>query len=106
MLAQVIVGLDSQMYQVTLHMGHNNDPGAWNISGVRSYVELRNVKLSADGGTSLSKLYTLYTFFVHTWAATSTSGNPPRSLCQDLCICAVTNFGKSENGRPTAQTWG
>jgi hypothetical protein len=38
MLAQVIVGLDSQ--KVTLHTGHNNDPGAWNISGVRSYVEL------------------------------------------------------------------
>jgi hypothetical protein len=59
MLAQVIVGLDSQMYQVTLHTGHNNDPGAWNISGVCSYVELRNVKLLADGGTSLFKLYTL-----------------------------------------------
>jgi hypothetical protein len=39
-LAQVIIGLDSQMYQVTLHTGHNNDPGAWNISGVHSYVEL------------------------------------------------------------------
>jgi hypothetical protein len=44
------------MYQVTLHTGHNNDPGAWNISGVCSYVELHNIKLLADGSTSLFKL--------------------------------------------------
>jgi hypothetical protein len=50
-LAQVIVGYDYTIFQVTLHMGHNNDPGAFNISGVCSFVEEQNTKLLADGGT-------------------------------------------------------
>jgi hypothetical protein len=47
-LAQVVVGLNGQIYQVTLHTGHNNDPGAFNISKVRTYVEDHNIKLLAD----------------------------------------------------------
>lgn len=50
-LAQVIVGYDSTIFQVTLHTGHNNDPGAFNISGVRSFVEEQKKMLLADGGT-------------------------------------------------------
>jgi hypothetical protein len=44
-LAQVVVGFNGQIYQVTLHTGHNNDPGAFNISKVRAYVEDHNIKL-------------------------------------------------------------
>lgn len=50
MMAQVVVGLDSRIYQVNLLTGHNNDQGAFSISGVRHFIEENNIKLLADGG--------------------------------------------------------
>ena len=52
MMAQVICGHDSRIFQVNLLTGHNNDAGAYNLTGVREYLVQRNLKLCADGGYS------------------------------------------------------
>lgn len=50
MLAQVVVGHDSRIYQVDLMTGHNNDRGAFDISGLKAFLVSNNEKLLADSG--------------------------------------------------------
>lgn len=50
MLAQVVVGHDSRIYQVDLFQGHNNDKGAYLKSGLNLDLVGGNIKLLADGG--------------------------------------------------------
>jgi hypothetical protein len=58
MLAQIVVGHDSRIYQVNLLQGHNNDSGAFGLSGLKeklanSHTDTRaqhRIKLVADAG--------------------------------------------------------
>jgi hypothetical protein len=36
--------------QVDFLLGHNNDQGAFNLSGLRKFLEENNIRLLADGG--------------------------------------------------------
>jgi hypothetical protein len=62
LLAQVVISHDSQpsgcsliiittnFSQVDFLLGHNNDQGAFNLSGLRKFLEENNIRLLADGG--------------------------------------------------------
>lgn len=50
MLAQVIVGHDSTIYQVNLLTGHNNDAGALILTKMKEFLVQNDIKLLSDAG--------------------------------------------------------
>jgi len=56
--AQVVVGFDGTLYNITFGQGHNNDQGMFNLSGLRDKVLRENLYLLADGGYSHPHLIT------------------------------------------------
>jgi hypothetical protein len=67
MMAQVIVGLDGKIYETTLLMGHNNDAGAFNLTGVREFIEQHQIRLLADLGYSHYLLVTPEKYMPQNW---------------------------------------
>jgi hypothetical protein len=55
MMAQIVVGHNSQIFQVNLLKGHNNDPGALELTGLKDFLVGEDVKLLADGGVTFNK---------------------------------------------------
>jgi len=49
-MAQVAVGNDSRIYRVDLLSGHNNDRGAFNITGLKQFLVDHQQKMLADAG--------------------------------------------------------
>ncbi len=49
-MAQLVVGSNSHIYQVNFLTGHNNDAGAFKITGMNRWLQQEKVKLLADGG--------------------------------------------------------
>jgi hypothetical protein len=65
-MAQVVVGPDSHIYQVNFLTGHNNDAGAFKITGLNASLFTKKVKLLADGGSLLcSNLLTYHQGYSH-----------------------------------------
>jgi hypothetical protein len=52
LLSQVVCGLEGRLYQVDLLTGHNNDSGAFNITGLKSFLIQNQIRLLADSGYS------------------------------------------------------
>jgi hypothetical protein len=47
-LGQLVTGLNGEIYQVDLLCGHNNDPGAFEISSLKKFLVTHQIKLLSD----------------------------------------------------------
>lgn len=47
---QLITSLTGEIYDVVVLLGHNNDSGAYRLTGVDSFLRLHGLKLAADNG--------------------------------------------------------
>jgi hypothetical protein len=45
-----LIIITTNFSQVDFLLGHNNDQGAFNLSGLRKFLEENNIRLLADGG--------------------------------------------------------
>ncbi len=54
--AQVVVSLRGIIYNVTLGLGHNNDQGMFDSTGVREVLEQHNLNWLADSGYHHNRL--------------------------------------------------
>jgi hypothetical protein len=54
--AQVVTGLDGQIYNMQLGLGHNNDQGMLGLTGMKEFLFNNDIKLLADGGYSNLRL--------------------------------------------------
>ncbi len=50
LLAQVVCNMRGQLMDVQLLKGHNNDQGAFNLTGTNLFLDENNVQMLADGG--------------------------------------------------------
>jgi len=57
-LAQVVTDMSGRILNVSFFRGHNNDQGAYNLSGLADFLRGQEIRLLADGGYHDSQLVT------------------------------------------------